>query len=134
MAYVLLYFFLINPYLEAKLGHLKMLILHASTSAISLLILFSFENIYIFTPFLIAILITISFLSSVLVAYVSDISDNPQLVLGTKNSIVSIGMITGPIISGIFYEIKPTFLFLHLSIFFIVLIIIGLSINQKKTI
>jgi DHA1 family multidrug resistance protein-like MFS transporter len=132
MLYVLIYFFLINPYLESKLGHLKMLILHASTSAISLLILFFFDNIFIFTPFLIAILITISFVSSVLVAYVSDISDNPQLVLGTKNSIVSIGMIAGPIISGIFYEIQNTYLFLHLSVFFIILIVIGLMINNKK--
>lgn len=132
MIYVLIYFFLINPYLEAKLGHLKMLILHATTCALSLLVLFTFENIFIFTPFLIAILITISFVSSVLVAYVSDISDNPQLVLGTKNSIVSMGMIIGPIISGVFYEIKHTYLFLHLSVFFIILIIIAAYFNHKK--
>lgn len=128
---LILFFLKIGPFIESKLQTITLLIMYLLTPSIMFMVLSFTPSLGIFFPAFVVIMLSAAMFTSLLVSFVSEEQKAPGLVLGVKNSVISIGMIFGPIISGYFYQQSSNNFMLQISIALIIVALFAVVIRQK---
>lgn len=126
-----IFFVKIAPYLESKLQTITLLIAYLLLPGAMFMLLSFTPGLGVFFPAFVVIMISAAMFTSLLVSFVSEEQEAPGLILGVKNSVISIGMILGPIISGYFYQKSSENFMLQISIALVIVAIFAIVIRQK---
>lgn len=129
--FVVVFFVKIAPFIESKFQKISLLAVYLMVPSIMFIILSFTPSLGVFFPAFVVIMISAAMFTSLLVSFVSEEQAAPGLILGVKNSVISIGMILGPIISGYFYQQSSANFMLQISIALIVIAIFAVVIRQK---
>lgn len=131
MLILAIFFIKIAPLLERKLKNITLLIVYLLIPCFSFLVLAFIPPLGVFFPMFVIIMASTAVFSSLLVAFISSESKTPGVVLGVKNSIISIGMIMGPIISGYFYDKSPNNFMLQICVALLFVALFGFFVRHK---